>query len=464
MEMIRIFRHYLSSAYIGLFIVEFLVLLASMYLGTELRFLYSSSWYSDEYIIISSIVFAVVTTISNVGIGLYRRSLSWDDYYLVSRIAISFIASMLVLLVIYYSFPEFKIARSVLFYTFSVALLGLLFCRLLFYKYIKHSKIRKRILVVGAGNNASSLVKSNTDYMHRGFEICACLALNDCKIAVKNYKVISEYENIFSVVEELDIDEVVLALDDRRSAVPMDDLLDCKVYGVDVIDLLTFYEREKSIIDLSNIYPSWFVFSDGFATGGVRVFGKRIVDILASFILLTISWPFMLLVACAIYIESGFKGPILYRQTRVGELDENFDVIKFRSMRTDAELNGAQWAKENDNRVTRVGAIIRKIRLDELPQIWNVFRGDMSFVGPRPERPEFVDEFDKNIPYYRKRHRVKPGITGWAQLCYPYGANEYDTIQKLQYDLYYVKNYSLFLDLTIIIHTIEVILWGKGAR
>jgi lipopolysaccharide/colanic/teichoic acid biosynthesis glycosyltransferase len=172
----------------------------------------------------------------------------------------------------------------------------------------------------------------------------------------------------------------------------------------------------------------------------------------------------MLIVAFAIFIESGFKGPILYRQTRVGELDQNFEVYKFRSMRTDAELNGAQWAQENDSRVTRVGAIIRKIRLDELPQIFNVLRGNMSFVGPRPERPQFVDEFDEKIPYYRKRHRVKPGITGWAQLCYPYGANEYDAIQKLQYDLYYVKNYSLFLDINIIIHTIEIILWGKGAR
>lgn len=462
--MIRIFRHYLSRAYLGLFAVEFFVLFMAMFLGTGVRFFFSESWYSGEYIVISSVIFAVVTTLSNIGIGLYRRSLSWDDYHLVKRIGISFAASMIVILLIYYSLPEFQIARSVLLYTYVFALLGMLFSRYLFYKYINHSDLKKKVLVIGAGEKADNLVNSNDKYIHRGFEVSACLALGRSKVVVNNYKVISEYESILSVVKELDIDEIVLALDDRRGAFPMDDLLDCKVYGIDVTDLLSFYEREKSMIDLENIYPGWFVFSDGFANGGLRIYGKRTVDLLASLILLMISWPFMLIVACAIFIESGFKGPIFYKQTRVGELDNDFEVMKFRSMRTDAELNGAQWAKENDTRVTRVGAIIRKARLDELPQIFNVLSGNMSFVGPRPERPEFVNEFDKKIPYYRKRHRVKPGITGWAQLCYPYGASEYDAIQKLQYDLYYVKNYSLFLDINIIVHTIEVILWGKGAR
>jgi len=462
--MIRIFRHYLSSAYIWLFLMEFIVLFFAMYWGTELRFLYSDSWYTDEYILLSSAIFSIVVTISNIGLGLYRRSLSWDDFHLLSRVGVSFTSALLVLLVIYYSFPEFTIARSVLVYSFAMALLGLLFCRYIFYAYAKKSRLRKKILVIGVGNNASKLVASNDEYIHRGFEVTACLNLNNAPIKVKGHKIISEYESILSVTNSLDIDEIVMALDDRRCEFPMDDLLDCKVYGIDVVDLLTFYEREKSMIDLNNIYPSWFVFSDGFSTSGLRNYSKRLVDIIASAALLIVSWPFMFIVACAIYIESGFKGPIFYKQTRVGAFDKNFDVIKFRSMRTDAELNGAQWAQENDNRVTRVGAFIRKVRLDELPQIWNVFRGDMSFVGPRPERPKFVDQFDKNIPYYRKRHRVKPGITGWAQLCYPYGANEYDAIQKLQYDLYYVKNYSLFLDITIIIHTIEIVLWGKGAR
>jgi len=462
--MIRIFRHYLSSAYIWLFVIEFLILFCAMYWGNELRFFYTESWYSNEYIFLSSAIFSITITLSNIGLGLYRRSLSWDDFHLLSRIGVSFGSALLVLLVIYYSFPEFMVARSILLYSFAVAFVGILFCRYIFYGYVQVANLRRQILVIGVGQNANKLVSSNNEYIHRGFEIVACLNLNDAPVTVIDYEIIHKYESILKIAKDLDIDEIVLALDDRRCKFPMDDLLDCKIYGIDVVDLLTFYEREKSMIDLDNIVPSWFVFSDGFGSSGTRNYLKRLVDITASSILLLVSWPFMLLVTLAIYLESGFKGPILYKQTRVGEMDENFDVIKFRSMRTDAELNGAQWAQENDNRVTRVGAIIRKVRLDELPQIWNVFRGDMSFVGPRPERPEFVDQFDKKIPYYRKRHRVKPGITGWAQLCYPYGANEYDAIQKLQYDLYYVKNYSLFLDITIMIHTIEIILWGKGAR
>lgn len=225
---------------------------------------------------------------------------------------------------------------------------------------------------------------------------------------------------------------------------------------------LRFQYFQRLFLDVLN--SGWLIFSDGFANSGLRPIVKRCFDIFASSLLLAVSWWVMLITAIAIYIESGFGAPIFYRQQRVGYRNQVFDVIKFRSMRVDAEKHGAQWASTTDDRVTRVGKVIRKYRIDELPQLLNVFKGDMSFVGPRPERPEFVDGFVKTIPYYKERHRVKPGITGWAQLCYPYGANEYDTRQKLQYDLYYVKNYSLFLDFTIMLSTVEVILWGKGAR
>ncbi len=462
--MIRIFRHYISGVYLGLFLLEFSIFFLSMRYGHDVRFLYIDSWYSDEYVFLSSIIFALVLSVSNIGIGLYRRSITSNDYKLMSRVAISFAVATIALIIIYYAVPEFTIARSVLVYALAFSLTGMLMLRYLFYRYVKENKLRKKILVIGTGTKAKKLIGSNEHYLHKGFQVCACLPLEGAEVKVKNCRLVSGADQLLQVVRECSIDEIVIAVDDRRSRLPMDELLDCKVYGVDVIDLLTFYEREKAIIDLENIYPSWFVFSDGFAGGGLRALEKRLVDIVSSLLLLAVSWPFMLAVAIAILIESRFKGPILYRQTRVGEHDKKFDVLKFRSMRTDAEIAGARMASENDDRVTKVGAFIRKFRLDELPQIWNVLRGDMSFVGPRPERPQFVDQFAENIPYYRKRHRVKPGITGWAQLCYPYGSNEYDAIQKLQYDLYYVKNYSLFLDLTIMIHTVEVVLWGKGAR
>ncbi len=462
--MIRIFRHYLSRAYIGLFVFETVLMFLAMQIGHELRFTLDKTWYSEEYIVLSSVIFALVLSLANAGIGLYRRNLSWDDYYLVSRIAISFTFALVVLVILYYAFPDYFIARSVLLFAFSLAFIFILFSRYLFYHYIRHDKLKKRILIIGAGERANEMVHTNPRYMHQGYEIVGCVKMENQEVRVQTRLVYEHVDSIHALALELGIAEIVLATDDRRSVFPMDDLIDCKVDGIDVIDLVTFYEREKSIISLNHIYPSWFVFSDGFANGGLRSFNKRLVDIIASLMILAVSWPFMVLVTLAICLESRCKGPIFYRQTRVGYLSQPFDVIKFRSMRTDAEMNGAQWAKQNDDRVTRVGAFIRKTRLDELPQIWNVIRGEMSFVGPRPERPEFVQQFVKTIPYYDKRHRVKPGITGWAQLCYPYGASEYDALQKLQYDLYYIKNYSLFLDITIILHTIEVILWGKGAR
>ncbi len=462
--MIRIFRHYVSRVYLGLFLVEFFVFFMSMRYGHNLRFLSEETWYTDEYLTLSSFIFAIVLSLSNIGIGLYRRSITQSDYNLLSRQTVSFGFSAIALIIIYYAFPQFTIARSVLVYALFLAYIAMLIVRYVFYRYLKSDNIYKRVLIVGAGQKAKNLIKSNEGFLHKSFKVCACLALDGNIISNEKIYTFSDSTQLLDVVLERDIDEIVVAVDDRRSQLPMDELLDCKIYGITVVDLVSFYERELAIIDLDNIYPSWFVFSDGFSGGDFRALEKRVVDIFASFLLLSVSWPFMLVVALAILIESRFKGPIIYRQIRVGEMDKPFEVLKFRSMRTDAESKGARMATLNDDRVTKVGRIIRKVRLDELPQIWNVLRGDMSFVGPRPERPEFVDSFDKTIPYYRKRHRVKPGITGWAQLCYPYGESEYDARQKLQYDLYYVKNYSMFLDLTIMIHTVEVILWGKGAR
>ena len=216
---------------------------------------------------------------------------------------------------------------------------------------------------------------------------------------------------------------------------------------------------------MNDLHPSWLIFSDGFLQNPIRLLSKRVFDLVASSALLLVTAPVMLMAAVAILIESGSRGPIIYRQTRVGQGGKPFRLMKFRSMVVDAEQDGvAQWAQKGDSRVTRVGCCMRKTRIDELPQIFNVFKGDMSFVGPRPERPEFVEKLSEKIPFYLARHRVKPGITGWAQICYPYGASEEDAIQKMQYDFYYVKNHSWFLDLMILLNTVEVVLWGKGAR
>jgi sugar transferase (PEP-CTERM system associated) len=257
---------------------------------------------------------------------------------------------------------------------------------------------------------------------------------------------------------------VVLALEERRNALPLQDLLRIKTTGVHVNDISSFLERETGRVDLDSVNPSWLIFSDGFSSGR-RLSGiaKRLFDIVVSALLLVVALPLIALFAVAVKLES--KGPAFYRQQRVGRYGEPFNLFKLRSMQSDAEAEGkAIWAAKNDPRVTRIGKFIRKVRIDELPQTWNVLKGDMSFVGPRPERPEFVADLEKQLPYFAERHIVKPGITGWAQINYPYGASLDDSRQKLEYDLYYAKNYTPFLDLVIILQTIRVVIWPEGAR
>lgn len=462
--MIRIFRHYISTAYLWLMLVEWLVFYLAMHWGATVRFLYTDSWYSQAEMIEASAVFSAVFTLSCSALGLYRKTLDKEEYNLLQRINYSFAIAIFILVFIYYIIPDLMLARSVLISAIVFSFVGLLLTRYLFYRFVNLDKLKRRVLVIGCGQRASELEVVNSSFIYRGFEIMGYVSLDDEPVAVSNIITLTPELTLAQVVEQQNIDEVVIAVDDRRKKLPVDDLLDVKMSGIAVMDLQTFYEREQRLIYLEALSPSWLLFSDGFIRHDARSVVKRGFDVLASILLLSVSWWIMLLTMLAIYLESGFGAPVLYRQTRVGYRDRPFQVIKFRSMRLDAEKNGAQWASETDDRVTRVGKVIRKFRIDELPQLFNVFKGDMSFVGPRPERPEFVQGFEERIPYYKERHRVKPGITGWAQLCYPYGANEYDTCQKLQYDLYYVKNYSLFLDLTIMMSTVEVVLWGKGAR
>ena len=257
--------------------------------------------------------------------------------------------------------------------------------------------------------------------------------------------------------------EVVLALQERRNSLPLKDLLRVKTKGVDVADFSSFLEREMGRVDLDTLNPSWLIFSDGFSAGRrLSSIAKRAFDIVASLLLLVVGLPLIGLFALLVKLES--DGPAFFRQKRVGLYGQEFTLIKLRSMRSDAEAGGSKWAEKDDPRITRVGRFIRMVRIDELPQVWSVLKGEMSFVGPRPEVPAFVTMLDKELPYYAERHVVKPGITGWAQINYPYGASTEDARHKLEYDLYYAKNYTPFLDLLILIQTARVILWPEGAR
>jgi sugar transferase (PEP-CTERM system associated) len=290
------------------------------------------------------------------------------------------------------------------------------------------------------------------------------LPLTNSECCLDRTRILHDKGTILSVAKKYKIDEIIVGVRERRGGgLPADQLLECKLAGIEVVDLPSFYERETGQIQVESLNPSWMIFSDGFKRSPFKDLTKRTFDVAASGGLLLLTLPVMLVTTLLIWLESG--GPIFYRQERVGELGRIFRVLKFRSMRQDAERDGVpQWAKKQDDRVTRVGRAIRLLRIDELPQVFNVFKGDMSFVGPRPERPYFVDDLTKKISYYPSRHTVKPGITGWAQIRYPYGATVEDALQKLQYDLYYVKNHTLFLDLIILFQTAQVILFGKGAR
>jgi sugar transferase (PEP-CTERM system associated) len=264
-------------------------------------------------------------------------------------------------------------------------------------------------------------------------------------------------------VDQLGISEVVLALEERRNALPLNDLLRIKTAGVHVNDFSSFMERETGRVDLDTVNPSWLIFSDGFSSGRMMSsWAKRAFDIAASGVLLLVTWPIIAVFAALVKLDS--RGPAFFRQRRVGLYGQPFELIKLRSMQTDAEKDGAKWAQKNDPRVTRIGRVIRKLRIDELPQAWSVLKGEMSFVGPRPEVPAFVDDLEDKLPYYAERHMVKPGITGWAQINYPYGASIEDARHKLEYDLYYAKNYTPFLDLLILLQTLRVVLWNEGAR
>jgi sugar transferase (PEP-CTERM system associated) len=346
----------------------------------------------------------------------------------------------------------------------TLALVGSVMVRAAYHKWNNVSAFKSRVLVLGTGSRAVKLA----DYAQRSpnHRVVGFVSFQQSRHYVPEQHVlpVGPGESLLSVVARHSIDQIVVAVRDRRGGgFPVQQLLECKMRGIKVIELPTFFEREYRQLMLESLNPSWMVLGDGFRQGLLGNFAKRAFDLVASGALLILTFPILLLVALCIYFESGL--PVLYRQERVGQNGRVFTLYKLRSMKDDAENGGTpHWASHNDDRVTRVGRFIRKWRIDELPQIFNVLRGEMSFVGPRPERPFFVDQLMTQIPYYALRHSAKPGITGWAQVCYKYGASVDDAIEKLQYDLYYVKNRSLFLDLMILIATVEVVLWGRGAR
>ena len=465
--MIRVFRHYLPRSLIILGVGEALILFGAVYLGVSARLL---DFNPTERLLVGelwlkALLFAVVMLLIMVMAGLYQRGLRDDIQALVFRIGIAFLVGMAVMAAIAAFVPQLSIGKRAFLVAFAFSAGGIVAFRVLVYRYLGANAFKRRVLILGAGELAAQVERLRRRSDWQNIELVGYVPIPGENRVVDPVKTIPLIGTLRELVTQQGVDEIVVGVSDRRGQIPINDILDCKMSGVQVLDIMGFFERQTGRINIDALSPSSIIFADGFIKAVIKSGVHRLFDVIVSVTVLLLTLPIMLGTAIVIWIESGFRGPVLYRQTRVGRNGSLFRILKFRSMRVDAEgYGGARWAVPGDSRITLVGSVIRTTRIDELPQLINVLKGEMSFVGPRPERPEFVEELVKEIPFYDLRHRVNPGITGWAQICYPYGASREDAKDKLEYDLYYIKNYSLFLDLMILIQTAQVILSGKGAR
>jgi sugar transferase (PEP-CTERM system associated) len=466
--MFRLFRQRALRWQLLLVLIEFALLVGCAYAAVVLRYwgdLDTQTEFGRALHWRAPLV-AAVLIVAMTALGLYQVHLRAGWLGRLSRQGVAFVLGGVVLMVLYYAIPAAYIGRGVLGITLVLGYLVVALWRVLFLGFVDADLFKRRVVMLGAGERAAEIfhkMRRKTD--QRGFKILGYVPIGADPVTVPPSSLLHPDEALCAWVTRLGVDEIVVGPDDRRGTLPVDALLECKQRGVAVTELAEFFEREAGKIKMDLTNPSWLVFSDGFNISPTRRTIKRAFDVAMATLVLLVAWPFMLLTALAIRLESGRGAPIFYSQERVGENGRPFPVIKFRSMRTDAERDGvARWASKNDDRVTRVGRFIRKTRLDELPQLWNVLRGDMSVIGPRPERPQFVDDFNTRIRYYSLRHCVKPGLTGWAQLRYPYGSSFEDAVEKLKFDLFYVKNHNFTFDLAILVQTVEVVLFGRGAR
>lgn len=410
-----------------------------------------------------AVLFTLVMLMSLLAFGLYSSRQRARLVGLVLRVTLALITGLAITAILFYSVPALWIGSDVILLAGIGGLCGVTISRVIFTRVVDENVFKRRVVVYGAGESAAAIDGLRRRADRRGFVVLGFVPTHPQERSVKMDRILDSHSSLVQICRNLGAAEVVVAMDDRRRGFPLAELLACRFAGIDVTELLTFLERETGRVRIDVLNPSWMIFGQGFRRDPMRLVTSRLLDLAASLTVLALAFPVMLLAVLAIKLEDGWRAPILYRQRRVGLGGYPFDVLKFRSMRTDAESDGrARWAQSGDPRVTRVGSFMRKVRIDELPQLFNVLRGQMSVVGPRPERPEFVADLAERIPYYIERHCVKPGVTGWAQLCYPYGSSEQDALEKLQYDLYYVKNNSLLFDLAILLQTVEIVLMGKG--
>ena len=460
--MIKVFNHWFHRKTIAQVAVDLMfpvlcVILAAVWIGHGGQLgLDKAAFYA--------VIFALMMIVLNAWLGIYQRVHSRTRAETQARAVLSLYLAIPLAYLVFSMLAVAEVDRAFMLLSGLAALCATLVHRVHSAHSGTGSLLAHRVLVFGVGEEAENvgrvLRKSDPDIQIVGFYPSP----TDAEVVVPSQVILSDHMSLSDTAHSLKVDEIIVAVRERRGgALPLRELLECKLSGVKVLDLASYFERALGQIRIDSLRVSWLIFGEGFRQSWRRASIKRLFDILVASFLLLLSLPVMLITAMLIVLEDGF--PVFYRQERVGLDGRLFKVIKFRSMRNDAESDGQpRWATANDNRVTRVGRFIRKVRIDELPQLYSVLTGDMSLVGPRPERPFFVDQLTRDVPFYAVRHSVKPGVTGWAQVSYHYGSTVDDSIQKLQYDLYYVKNHSLFLDVVILFQTVGVVLTGRGAQ
>jgi sugar transferase (PEP-CTERM system associated) len=454
----QVFNRYVSTRSLTVFAAELLLISGSVAAAAAVQ--HTSDLSANLWKI------ALVTLVCQLCLyynDFYDLTVVHSNRELVVRLMQAAGAASIVLAAIYFVVPALMIGDGIFVSALFVFMVGIFAWRLLFNSMTRSLRLSERILVVGTGEVARKVTRQILAQRDFAYQVVGFIDDDPARIGERlvNPGIVGTPSDIARLITEHRIGRIVVGLSDRRGKLPVDELLAAKLRGVRVEDVTTTYERVTGKILIDDLRPSWLIFSDGFYVSRLTRWTKRAIDLTLSLVLAIVSAPFMALTAIAIVLESGI--PVLYCQERMGEHGRTFTLFKFRSMRKDAENGRPMWARDGDDRVTRVGRIIRKTRLDELPQLWNVLRGDMSFVGPRPERPFFVAELAHEIPFYMQRHAVKPGITGWAQVKYRYGSSIEDAMEKLRYDLYYIKHLSVFFDLTIVFDTVKVVLFRKGA-
>ena len=464
--MLRIFKQYYPIRNIFFFIGEGLFITLSILIAFSVKSYAESGYFNLTVLSKTALITLVIQTC------LYYADLySFDSILRIKDICIKIMHSLgiavILLAVIYFLFPQFVVRVDIFILSLSVLYVLILIWRLTYNEVLRRGLFNKQIIIIGSDGLAQQIINEVNVKKDCGYNI-ACIVLEkyhegtikDARspiIRKNNYKGLNDF------AKKMKIEAIVVAIKEKRNILPIKELLKCRIDGIEIIDGISFYETLKGKLDVTQLNPGWLIFSEGFKKSLLILLLKRMTDVLVSITLALLLLPLTLITSFLIKVDS--NGPVFYLQERVGENKKPYRLIKFRSMRHNAEeKSGPVWAENNDCRITRVGKIIRAMRIDEIPQIWNVLKGEMSFVGPRPERMVFVKELEKIIPYYNERFSIKPGITGWAQVNYNYGASIEDAIEKLNYDLFYIKNMSIFMDLMIIFKTIKTVIFRKGAR